>query len=212
MINKFLPSTETYHVLDLLHNPSSVLQRGTVVSERTVPVMFWIAKALVLRLERTDEVLQYLLSQLADSACGPSCAKGFEILLAPDELLSKDNGAIIRLLAGQRVFNACVPHIARETLVAEKAIKPNYLVALSGILRYVPAGIIMPEIDTLVPLLLQSLDLEDAEVKATTVDTFIIITQDSPNAVEGHLSSLIGRLLRLTATREINTPVRHVAR
>ncbi|KAL9036766.1 MAG: hypothetical protein Q9214_005995 [Letrouitia sp. 1 TL-2023] len=206
MINKFVPSTETYHVLDLLRNPSSVLQKGTVVSERTVPVMFWIAKALVLRLERTDEVLQYLLSQLADPAHGPSCAKGFEILLAPDELLSKDNGAIIRLLAGQKVFNACVPHIARETLIAKKAIKPNYLVALSGILRYVPAGVIMSEVDTLVPLLLQSLDLEDAEVKAATVNNFIIIAQDSPKAVEGHLSSLIGRLLRLTATRDTNTP------
>ena len=86
--------------------------------------------------------------------------------LRQNEILSKENGASIRLLAKQKAFNTCVPTIAQDFRKADTAIKPNYLIALSGILKHMPTEVIVSEIDTLLPLLLQSLDLEDSDVKS----------------------------------------------
>ncbi|KAL8663798.1 MAG: hypothetical protein Q9202_003612 [Teloschistes flavicans] len=158
------------------------------------PVVFWIAKALVLRLARTEEVLDHVLGLLSSKSHGPASARGFAALLAPDEVLSKENGAIIRLLARQRVFSICVPRIAKEFRAAEDLAKPHYLIALSGILKDVSTEVMMSEINTLLPLLLQSLDLPDQDVKAATIDSLVVICQESPAAVEGHAKSLTARL------------------
>ncbi|KAI4202363.1 MAG: hypothetical protein LQ350_002581 [Teloschistes chrysophthalmus] len=158
------------------------------------PVVFWIAKALVLRLARTEEVLDHVLSLLSSKSHGLASARGFAALLAPDEVLSKENGATIRLLARQRVFSICAPRIAKEFRAAEDLAKPHYLIALSGILKDVPTEVMMAEIDTLLPLLLQSLDLKDQDVKAATIDSLIVVCRESPVAVEGHAKSLTARL------------------
>ena len=60
----------------------------------------------------------------------------------------------------------------------------------------------MPEIDVLIPLLLQSLDLEDANVKAATIQSLTVISQESPAAVESHIGSLVTRLLKSAALSE----------
>ena len=67
----------------------------------------------------------------------------------------------------------------------------------------------MPEVESLLPLLLQSLDLEDSEVKAATIYTLTVVSRESPNAVEGHTSSVINRLLKSASERKTNVPVRH---
>lgn len=182
------------------------------MTENAVRVVFWEAKGLILRLAHTDEVLERLLSLLSSPECGLVSARGFSLLLAPDEVLCKENGASIRLLANQKVFNICVPTIAREFRTAETSIKPNYLIALSGILKHMPTKVVMPEIDTLLPLLLQSLDLEDSDVKAATIQTLAVISQESPEAVEGHMGSLVTRLLRSASNPKASTAsVRHNA-
>lgn len=212
LTNKFLPPTETNDITKCLRNLVSSLLGTTTLSENAVRVIFWEAKGLILRLAHTEEVLERLLSMLPNTLCGLASARGFGLLLAPDEILSKKNGAVIRLLAKQKVFNICVPTIAEGFRSAETAIKPNYLIALSGILKYVPTEVIMSQIDTLLPLLLQSLDLEDSDVKTATIQNLTVVSQESPKAVEGHMGSLIGRLLRSAADPKVdNASVRHSA-
>ncbi|KAI9808999.1 MAG: hypothetical protein M1825_002288 [Sarcosagium campestre] len=159
-------------------------------------VLFWITKALLLR---TDVQFIALVNQLIDLLSHPTLgtltARGFVILLAPDSLLSKANHAIVRLLHKQKLFAHCVPLLADKFRAADSSIKPNYLVALSGIIGLVPSDIILPHLDTMLPLLMQSIDLQDAEVKAATIQTLTITMKESPGAVEGHVASLIARLL-----------------
>ncbi|KAL9586270.1 MAG: hypothetical protein Q9203_003925 [Teloschistes exilis] len=169
------------------------------------PVVFWTAKALVLRLARTEEVADHVLGLLSSKSHGLASARGFAALLAPDEVLSKENGAIIRLLTRQRVFSICVPRIAKEFRAAKDFAKPHYLIALSGILKDVPTEVMMAEIDTLLPLLLQSLDLPDQDVKAATIDSLIVVCQESPKAVEGHAQSLTARLSQAAADSKKDT-------
>lgn len=172
------------------------------------PVVFWIAKAMLLRLSSIQEILDRVLSLLSDGRRGSASARGFGTLLASDELVSKTHGAVIRLLSKQRVFGICSSRIATEFRVAKAPAKPNYLVALSGLLKHVPTDIMMMEIDTLIPLLLQSLDLPDQELKAATIESLVGISQESPGAIEGHMSMLVGRLLQAAADPQENMVVR----
>ena len=84
--------------------------------------------------------------------------------------------------------------------------KQNYLIALSGVLKYVPTDVLMPEVTTLLPLLLQSLEVPEADVKAATIDTLTVILTESPQALEGHVTSLATRLLNAAKGRKENPP------
>lgn len=207
--NKFLPPTQIQCVMDILRGTTKRLQNQEASTENAVRVLFWISKALVLRLAKTEEVLGQLLSLLSDEKLGLAIARGFRILLAPDELLSKQNGATIRLLANQKVFNYCVPRFATSIRQVEGPAKRNYLIALSGILQYMSTAILITDVDTLLPLLLQSLDLESSEVRFAAMEAVITISQESVLAIEGHVSSVVNRLLGSTVPDEINNPVRH---
>ena len=205
LVNKFLPSAMLHFVLDVLRDLVSSLLEAADPSENAVRVVFWIAKALTSRLANTDKVLELTLALLSNIRSSLASARGFALLLAPDEIFRKENGAVIRLLAKQKVFNACVPTIAQECRSVDATIKPNFLIALSGILKYMPTEVVMPEIETLLPLLLQSIDLEDLNVKAATIQILAVVSQDSPKAVEGHIGSLVTRLLRSASSRQTNS-------
>jgi DNA repair/transcription protein MET18/MMS19 len=173
-------------------------------SSRVVRTIFTISKAMILRLApSTNATLGDLLSLLDASKYSPSingaAASSFGGLLASDTVLSKANGAQIRLLAPQRVFQTLTPLISagfKSSL--HSAEKENYLTALSGVITSVPSDIVVPELPTLLPLLLQSLDLADQRVKIATLETLAIVIARSPSALEdsGHVPSLVKRLLK----------------
>lgn len=212
LTNKFLLPQDTDAVLGIMKNLILGLSETTSPPKYAVRVVFWIAKGLILRLAHTDQTLERLLNLLSARECGIACARGFGLLLAPDEVLSKENGAKIRLLARQKVFNICVPNIAKDFRTANPVTKSNYLIALSGILKHMPTEVVMPEIDSILPLLLQSLDLEDSDVKAATIQTLTVVSQENPKAVEGHVGSLVSRLLKCVTYPKVNSAnVRHNA-
>lgn len=192
----------------------------------TIKTLFWISKALILRLSpKTTQILTTLLNLLSSSseATSTTAARGFAILLKDDEVLSPTNHANVRLLSKQRVFTTLTPLISariREVNVAGTAstthIKPAHLTALSGILSTIPPTLVMPELPTLLPLLLQSLDLQSADsqpVRAATLETLAVIIRDNGVSVIeecGHVQSLVTRLLKTAehapTTGAINGP------
>ena len=207
LVNKFITASEISQATDLLWKPATGLFEDANLTDDKIRVIFWIAKALVLRLVSTEKLLDYLIKLLSDAKTGVAAARGFGLLLAPDELMCKENGAIVRLLYKQKVFNICIPAIATALPIADAALKPNYLIALSGIMKHVSTDILMQEVDRLLPLLLQSLDLIDQDVKAASIEILTVISQESPRAIEEHVSSLIKRLLNATTNPKINRPV-----
>lgn len=204
--NKFLSPEQIYFATDILWKQSSGLIEAEKLTENSIRVIFWISKGLILRQAKTEEVLQRLLSLLSSESHGLVGGRGFGLLLAPDEVLSKENDATIRLLSKQKVFDFCIPRIAADFRQVEIPIKPNYLIALSGILKYMPIEIVVTEIETLLPLLLQSLDLKDQDVKAATIESLFLVSQESSAAVEGHIPSLINRLLKTAEKPNENVP------
>ena len=175
----------------------------TNVQDIDVRLIFSIAKALILRLApRTNDLLSDLVALLDSSQYSPEvcriAAAGFGSILAPDAVLSKTNHFQIRLLASQRVFQVLTPLISTKFKASSSSEeKQTYLTALSGVVASVPSEIIIPELPTLLPLLLQTLDLSDQAVKISTLETVAVVIANSPAAVEesGHIPALVKRLL-----------------
>ncbi|KAJ5625524.1 hypothetical protein N7510_001833 [Penicillium lagena] len=223
LTNKFL-SKQDLNIAETLFD--ALLPTQQALSPSTIRTIFWLSKALVLRLApSTTHILTSLLSLLSspDQQTSTIAARSFAIILGDDEVISATNGASIRLLAKQRVFATVVPLISsriREVNVAgtntdtasEAAhIKSAHLTALAGILSTIPASLVMPELPTLLPLLLQTLDLQSADstaVRAATLDTLAVIIRDNGVGVIdecGHVKSLVTRLLKTTTRPETGT-------
>ncbi|RLM00708.1 hypothetical protein CFD26_107373 [Aspergillus turcosus] len=217
LVNKFLPKSELSTATEILRNLFSAGAKEKKLTSGTIKTIFWLSKALILRLApTTTEILTSLLSLLSspDEMTSTTAARGFAVLLKDDDVLSADNGANIRLLAKQRVFTTLTPLISnriREVNVAgddsstPAHIKPAHLTALSGILSTISPSLVMPELPTLLPLLLQSLDLQTADsqaVRAATLETLaVIIRENGVGVIEecGHVQSLVTRLLKTAA-------------
>lgn len=213
LVNKFLPSAALSTASEIVFSLISSSNGDGELSPNVIRTIFWLSKALVFRLTpSTTEVLTSIMALLAspDASTSITSAKGFALILSPDDVLSSKNGANIRLLAKQRVFTTVAPLIStkvREFNTTTDASLPNhtkrsYLIALSGILSTIPSSLVMPELPTLFPLLLQSLDLTGSEsqpIKSGTLETLgIIIRENGVRVIEeiGHVEDLVVRLLK----------------
>lgn len=237
LVNKFLFKTDLEIANEKL---STLLPPGAgdqKINPTAIKAIFWLSKALVLRLApSTAEILTSLLSLLSssDETTSTTAARGFTVLLSDDEVLSPTNGANVRLLSKQRVFTTVVPLISSRirhvniagndtttTTISSPTttnnqlpahIKPAHLTALSGILSTIPPSLVMPELPTLLPLLLQSLDLQTTDsqgIRAATLETLAVIIRDNGVTVIdecGHVQSLVTRLLNTAAYIPISHP------
>jgi DNA repair/transcription protein MET18/MMS19 len=214
-LNKHLPDAKLEIANDLLATcHKSLISTGKVIWIRLI---FVIAKALILRLApNSDSVIADLVLLLHSgmksdaeqtaariisaehSETSKVAAYGFRTLLSDDEILSRENRAQIRLLAPQRVFQILIPLIASRFKQSSDPIeKENCLIALSGVISTVPSELVMSEFSTLLPLLLQSLDLHYETVKTATLETLAVVIARSPSALgeSGHVPALVKRLL-----------------
>ena len=196
-INKFVPASQLTQALDPILHGSVDLLSPSRLNSTTIRVFFAIFKGLILRNAAiTEELLLHPIEGLSDTQHGRVVAHGFSTILQPDEILTKENYCTISALHKQKTFILLVPKIAERFRKAEPPVRSNYLVALAGILRWLPFSILEPQLETLIPLLLQTLDISDEEdVKAGTIDTLTAILLASSKSLEEHASSLITRLL-----------------
>ena len=179
-------------------------------SPQQISLSFAVVKALLIQGKTsalTSTYLQLLL-RLLPTISAPS-ARLFTTLLAPDDILSKQNHCAISGLYKQKAFAQLVTPIVEAirttttttttTTSMTPETKQNYLLALSGILAHLPYSILEPALPSLVAPLLQTLDLRDQAVKASSLLIFESLLMHSPALVAEHASSLISRLLASTA-------------
>ncbi|KAI7113780.1 hypothetical protein KC319_g18574, partial [Hortaea werneckii] len=228
LVNKFANPKTMQATLE-----ASGIEVQTLLSNNPTPqatqVAFAIVKALLIQGKTgklATQYLQVLLDLLA--TCEKETAHRFAILLAPDEILVKENHCLVSGLYKQKVFNQTVPSLTENvrlcgganasepssTSLGEMGMKQdkksNYLIALSGILRWLPYSVLEPALGSLVPPLLQTLDLltppasspssshqlaEESEVKRSALVIFESVLMHDPRLLEEHVSSLVGRLL-----------------
>ncbi|EME49247.1 hypothetical protein DOTSEDRAFT_163453 [Dothistroma septosporum NZE10] len=203
VINKFLEPQTVHTSLGNSGLEVEALLTGNPSSQK-VAVAFAVVKALVIQGKSgalTSKYVQLLLQSLPQS--DKTLARRFAGLLAPDDILTKENHCVVSTLSKQKTFNQIVPAIVDSVRTADPATKPKFLIALSGILRWLPYSIIESSLASLVPALLQSLDLNEAadqEVKYPTLTVFESLLMHDPDVAAEHTASLITRLLNSTSS------------
>ncbi|KAK7204635.1 Dos2-interacting transcription regulator of RNA-Pol-II-domain-containing protein [Myxozyma melibiosi] len=166
----------------------------------------WIVKAYVFKSNRQSfETIEQVIGLLRDAEMGPYACKACGIMISDDEIVDKANYVVVRLLAKQSYFSFCVVKIVDGfSSSVDTASKRHYLVALSTILQHMPGKIVLPQLQTFLPLLLQSLSVDDAQVKLASIDTISATMADASATMTEHLSTIIPRLLQATVPKPSN--------
>jgi DNA repair/transcription protein MET18/MMS19 len=180
------------------------------LNRQSIHAVFSIFKALIFRnAQLLNEVFPSLIEALEDDKNGIWVAQGFSRLLQPDEILTKENHCVISPLHKQKTFAVLVPGITKGFRGAKPELKKNYLIALSGILRWLSYTALEPQVSSLSPLLLQTLDIEGEEdIKAGTIDTLNSILIENAKVLEEHAGSIITRLLNISSVNSVSPKIR----
>ena len=201
LINKFInPKTMKATLQDAGLEVEALLS-PTPNTESTT-IAFAIVKSLLIQGKSsalTSSYLQRLLQLLP--TLDKTFARHFASLLAPDEILTKESHCLVSGLYKQKVFNQLVPSIIESVRTADLASKPNYLTALSGILRWLPYSMLESSLSALIAPLLQTLDLNepsDHDIKSSALMIFESVLMHDAGLVAEHTASLITRLLKCT--------------
>lgn len=99
------------------------------VSGERLRVVFWVVKALLMRVERLGlYYISKLIELLGDPTYGDMVSRGFGVLMGDDELLNKQHYAVVRLLAKQQVFSLCLPKLVDgfKSAIAGELCQPAY--------------------------------------------------------------------------------------
>lgn len=204
LVNKYIASpTVKEVVLPLLWDTSPLLS-----TENTGPVNICVAfamvKALVFRADPSvASLLPNLIQHFRHPTHGKLAAQSFAALIAPDAYISRENHCKIYGIYRQRFFSLAAPLLVSSYRVAAASgsavegqhEKENYLVALSGVVQHVPYEILQSQLEELAPLLLQSLTLNQPDVRASAITTISKVIIYDPKILEQHVASVISRLL-----------------
>ncbi|CAO3642299.1 unnamed protein product [Mucor fragilis] len=181
-------------------------------SKNALQVYLWITKALVLRTHALGYELTTRVIEWCGNKTAPEAPQGFDILIGDDELaLNKNTFATTTILYKQRFFSFCLPKLVDGFRSAEDDVKPNYLIALSYVLKNVPKQILLNELPPLVPLLIQSLALSDATLKVSTLETFKLAVSEAADVVAPQIRTILPPLLTLLEDNHNSIRVRVAA-
>ncbi|KAJ4296208.1 hypothetical protein N0V90_006253 [Kalmusia sp. IMI 367209] len=209
VINKFYSTPALKTAMDPLMNAPFELFAPEKLDPPRIRVIFACLKGILLRSSPVlAKLYPQLLEFLSHPKYGTAIAHGFSTLLQPDDLLMKQNHCQISGLHKQKSFALLVPNITQAFRDASSETKPNYLIALSGILRWLPFDIVVEEVGQLILLLLQSLDLQGEDfVKEAAIGTLGSTLLENPEVLSEHAGALISRLLaNSVVNKDVATP------
>ncbi|GAN08747.1 MMS19 nucleotide excision repair protein homolog [Mucor ambiguus] len=188
------------------------IAQQTTNSKNALQIYLWITKALVLRTHALGYELTTRVIEWCGNKTAPEAPQGFDVLIGDDELaLNKNTFATTTILYKQRFFSFCLPKLVDGFRSAEDDVKPNYLIALSYVLKNVPKQILLSELPPLVPLLIQSLALSDATLKVSTLETFKLAVSEAADVVAPQIRTILPPLLALLEDNHNSIRVRVAA-
>ncbi|XP_020667711.3 MMS19 nucleotide excision repair protein homolog [Pogona vitticeps] len=200
LVNKHPAGPQLDQLLEMAMNKlEQGLNEGPHQSQ-TLTLLLWITKALLLRYHPlTTQLTDKLLMLLENPVLGPAVSDGFALLMgdSPD-VLGKSCHAEVRLMFRQRFFTDCVPQLVHGFHTAAPGVKANYLKALSHILNHLPKPVLVTEMPTLLPLLLEALSCPDHVVQQSTLHCLQPLLLEAPHVMSLHIDTLVGKFLNLT--------------
>ncbi|KAF6110160.1 MMS19-like protein, cytosolic iron-sulfur assembly component [Phyllostomus discolor] len=165
-------------------------------------LLLWVTKALVLRYHPLSSCLiDRLMGLLSDPELGPTAADGFSLLMSDcTDVLTRAGHAEVRIMFRQRFFTDNVPALVQGFHAAPQDVKPNYLKGLSHVLNRLPKPVLLPELPTLLSLLLEALSCPDCVVQLSTLSCLQPLLLEAPQVMSLHVDTLVTKFLNLTSS------------
>jgi DNA repair/transcription protein MET18/MMS19 len=171
--------------------------------QRAVEAVVWLAKALIMRghscFSRMGKLLCELLGAGAAEVSGVA-SEGFDVLFK--ESPGFEGIGFAGALYKQRFFHENLAWFLERPAGLSPAAEGARLMGLGSMLRHLPASIIDTHLDTLLPLMLQSIASEFPKLRLATLQTMASLLTNNPNCVTAHLSTAVPRILNRTAFAE----------
>ncbi|XP_048194495.1 MMS19 nucleotide excision repair protein homolog isoform X2 [Perognathus longimembris pacificus] len=165
-------------------------------------LLLWVTKALVLRYHPLSSCLTTrLMGLLSDPELGPTAADGFSLLMSDcTDVLTRAGHAEVRIMFRQRFFTDNVPALVQGFHAAPQDVKPNYLKGLSHVLNRLPKPVLLPELPTLLSLLLEALSCPDSVVQLSTLSCLQPLLLEAPQVMSLHVDTLVTKFLNLSSS------------
>ncbi|XP_044772508.1 MMS19 nucleotide excision repair protein homolog isoform X5 [Neomonachus schauinslandi] len=165
-------------------------------------LLLWVTKALVLRYHPLSSCLtDRLMGLLSDPELGPAAADGFSLLMSDcTDVLTRAGHAEVRIMFRQRFFTDNVPALVQGFHAASRDVKPNYLKGLSHVLNRLPQPVLLPELPTLLSLLLEALSCSDCVVQLSTLSCLQPLLLEAPQVMSLHVDTLVTKFLNLSSS------------
>lgn len=98
----------------------------------------------------------------------------------------------------QRFFQEVVPRLLKLYKESDSCNKAAVFAAIANQLAYVPEGVLIGHMATLIPLLVQCLAVDQPnDLIVSTINAFMGLMSDNIGAIENYVGNLVPRLLRL---------------
>ncbi|XP_075390864.1 MMS19 nucleotide excision repair protein homolog isoform X1 [Tenrec ecaudatus] len=165
-------------------------------------LLLWVTKALVLRYHPlSSRLTDRLMGLLSDPELGPTAADGFSLLMSDcSDVLTRAGHAEVRIMFRQRFFTDNVPALVQGFHAAAQDVKPNYLKGLSYVLNRLPKPVLLPELPTLLSLLLEALSCTDCVVQLSTLSCLQPLLLEAPQVMSLHVDTLVTKFLNLSSS------------
>lgn len=217
---KFLTTLIT-EIIENQFVQASTAQDKTRHSHRlnATKALVWTTKAMVMRkdigtfrssIKKTTKLEVFLGGIICQLLCDSNneiatlAAAGFGCIMEDcKDALNRQTHANIGVLYRQRFLMQNLPRLVPlySSSSSTKETKEVILMALSNMLRHAPQAVLLANLKTTIPLLIQSLSSPEPSLKISSLFTLTKSISDSVSIVEQHISSLIPALIKLTRYR-----------
>ncbi|XP_067657510.1 MMS19 nucleotide excision repair protein homolog [Haliotis asinina] len=193
-LESFIKTTKEVLTGDLELSPPSPSR------ERALIIWVWLSKALVLRGHfKANIFIEKLISFLDDPDLGLTAANGFLTIVSDNEdVMTSEMSANVQLFYRQKLFIQNVTVLTDKFQSADKDKKPCYLMAISHLLRFLPKQVLLAEVKTLMPIMMQSLSCAETDLLTSTLTKVTELTSDAPEIISKYIDTLVPQLLKLT--------------
>ncbi|EMR89058.1 putative dna repair transcription protein [Botrytis cinerea BcDW1] len=201
LVNKFGADKKEFEDGKQLHDVMLELVNGAaskpdLEAYQIYQALAYFAAAAVAAYEPCSTALiDAMMQGISDPKRGRKIARSFAILLAPSNMMNENNFCILRPLRFGRLYSTTVNQLITLWRSNEdNRIKENYLIALAGILRYMPAKIMQGNAAQILPIALAGTDVPDKTTKDASMNIMIVLMPENPGLIEEHLDSIINRM------------------
>ncbi|XP_052618551.1 MMS19 nucleotide excision repair protein homolog isoform X1 [Peromyscus californicus insignis] len=205
LLNKHPPGQQLDEFLQLAVDTVETGLASGSSRNQAFTLLLWVTKALVLRYHPLSTCLtSRLTGLLSDPELGPAAADGFSLLMSDcTDVLTRAGHADVRIMFRQRFFTDNVPALVQGFHAAPQDVKPNYLKGLSHVLNRLPKPVLLPELPTLLSLLLEALSCPDSVVQLSTLSCLQPLLLEAPQIMSLHVDTLVTKFLALSSSHSM---------